>query len=478
MTNFTLTAEQEACTDAARNTQDNLIISALAGAAKTSTLVCMAEALKRYPTLCLAFNKKIAVEMENRLPGNCTSMTLNSLGHRAWAKAIGKRLTVDTRKCGNILKSIIDDLPKPDKEAAWDAYADILKAISHGKACGYIPSSHPAANRGLVNDDEFFAGLEIEPTALEEQLIRLVSLESIRLGHEGVIDFDDQNLLPTIFPVSFPQFPIVMIDEAQDLSPLNHATLRKLAKKRLIAVGDECQAIYGFRGADEHSMGALQEDFNMRKLTLSISFRCPISVVQEARWRAPHMQWPEWAQEGTVKKVNMWTIKDLPEHPAIICRNNAPLFALGVRLLQAGRYPQIIGNDIGKSLLKIMKKFGDVSLPQETVLAAIDKWETDMLRRSRRPGTITDRAECLRIFANAGANLGAAISYAEHLMNSQGKVQLMTGHKSKGLEFDDVFILDEHLIKDEGQDLNLRYVMQTRAKNTLTYITSDGFEGE
>jgi ATP-dependent exoDNAse (exonuclease V) beta subunit len=85
----------------------------------------------------------------------------------------------------------------------------------------------------------------------------------------------------------------------------------------------------------------------------------------------------------------------------------------------------------------------------------------------------------LRIFAAQGETLGDALAYAEHLFNSQGSIQLMTGHKSKGLEFDTVFILDRDLIRlDEGQEKNLLYVCQTRAKDSLFYVSSDNFHDE
>src|SRR6478735_2782728 len=101
---FTPTSEQALIVETSRTTEDNLIIQALAGAAKTSTLVLIAEALKSVPILCLAFNKKIADEMKERLPGNCTSMTLNSLGHRAWGSAINRRLEIRPNKVGDLLK--------------------------------------------------------------------------------------------------------------------------------------------------------------------------------------------------------------------------------------------------------------------------------------------------------------------------------------------------------------------------------------
>lgn len=477
---FTPTPEQQAIVDAARNTTDNLLVSALAGAAKTSTLVLIAKALSTVPILCLAFNVRIAKEMTERLPGNCTSKTLNSLGNTAWRDFIQKRCIVDKDKNFNILTELIKQLPPGDQRDAYDTFADTLKAIDFGKSCGYIPTGHYQIAKRLMDDEAFFNHLDEVPTRLQEELIRKTSLKSIEMAMDGRIDYSDQILLPTVFPATFPSFPLVLIDEAQDLSALNHATLRKLVRKRIIAVGDSCQSIYGFRGAHEESMGLLQETFNMRELVLSVSFRCPQKVVKEAQWRAPHMKWPEWAIEGTVQALQDWDKETVPEQAAIVCRNNAPIFALAMKLLKNGRRPEIVGNDIGKGLVKIMKKFGKNDLPREEVIVAIQEWATAKRKKSRNSATIDDREACLMIFAEAGETLGEAIAYAEHLFNSQGPIQMMTGHKSKGLEFDTVFILDRELIRtnEQQQEKNLLYVMQTRAKKELYYVSSNGFFDE
>lgn len=83
--------EQVAVVNAAVSTKENLLISALAGAAKTSTLKLLAHALPDVNMICLAFNKAIATEMAAELPSNCTSMTLNSLGHRVWGQYVRTR---------------------------------------------------------------------------------------------------------------------------------------------------------------------------------------------------------------------------------------------------------------------------------------------------------------------------------------------------------------------------------------------------
>lgn len=476
---MTPTSEQAEIIHEAKTSTSNLIISALAGAAKTSTLVLIAKALPTTSILCLAFNKKIATEMQDRLPGNCQAKTLNSVGHKMWGDFLGKRLTLDDRKTYRLLKDLVDQLEPSEKAEAYEVFSDLMRSIDGLKTAGWIPEGHFPHAQVLMTDNEAQEWLEEIPTGIEWDLIRAVSLLSLKEAFAGTIDFNDQILCSTIFPTHFASFPLTMVDEAQDLSALNHVMLAKLVKKnRLIAVGDECQAIYGFRGAHEDSMEQLRKQFQMKSLTLSISFRCPVKVVEAARWRAPHMQWPEWAKPGEVTKLDRWDAPSLPSEAAIICRNNAPLFSIAIKLLKNGRYPQLIGNDIGKNLLKILNKFGKPDLPQAKVLQAIEEWEDAKLKKSRDPGKVSDQAECLRIFARQGKTLGDAVAYAQHIFDSSGPIKLMTGHKSKGLEFDDVFFLDQQLVGTGGQEKNLRYVIITRAKESLTYILSEGFEDE
>ena len=71
--------------------------------------------------------------------------------------------------------------------------------------------------------------------------------------------------------------------------------------------------------------------------------------------------------------------------------------------------------------------------------------------------------------------LGEAIDFLKESVDRKGNIMLSTIHKAKGLEFDTVAILDVDLIKSNGQDPNVKYVAETRARHTLNYITSEGF---
>jgi ATP-dependent exoDNAse (exonuclease V) beta subunit len=87
----------------------------------------------------------------------------------------------------------------------------------------------------------------------------------------------------------------------------------------------------------------------------------------------------------------------------------------------------------------------------------------------------------MKLFIENETTLGLAIARAEQITKMTGPICLMTGHKSKGLEYDNVFFLDQSLINpDRGgpQEDNLRYVICTRSKDTLTYVDSDLWEGE
>lgn len=481
---FTPTAEQVAIIEAAQNSTANLCVQARAGAAKTSTLVLVAEALPATRILCLAFNKAIATEMKERLPSNCESKTLHSLGYAAWAGFIPGRPSLDSRKSYNIMRGLIDQLEdKDEKEGAFELFAETLDILSKSKQQGWLPESYRGHWKPLVDDADFFDSLPMEPTGLQISLVSNAARISFEQALKGSIDFDDMIFCPAICSVAWPSFPLTLVDEAQDLGPINHHILKKLVRRnRLIAVGDSLQAIYGFRGADSRSMENLTKQFDMETLHLTISFRCAQAITENARWRAPDMRFPEWAKPGEVRRPVSWSAEEISDGDAIICRNNAPLFAMAIKLIQQDRLPVIAGRDIGAPLIKIMKKLGKPLMISGAALEAVQTWQDREVKRARdgAVGSIKDKAEVIRIMLRRTKTLGDAIAYLEHLLAREGRIHLMTGHKSKGLEFDQVWFLDQHLCNPKyEQDLNLKYVIETRAKTCLNYVSSDSFmEGE
>jgi len=484
-TELSPTLEQQEIIDAALQTDESLLVNALAGAAKTTTLEMICVRMEPQPTLSLAFNKRIAEEMAKRLPGFVECRTLNSLGHRVWMQSVTNKVILNTKKSYEILKTQIDALKSNERRDAYDSFADTLKSIGKAKLAGYIPDGkYPQASR-LTSSDQFWESIDEQGLDPDRALVDSALTESIRQAYAGHIDFDDQIYMSTLFGGAFPRFPLVMCDEVQDLSEINHAMLERLVTQRLIAVGDPHQSIYRFRGAKSSGMAALKEKFKMREMNLSISFRCPKAVIENARFRAPHMMWPDWAKEGLVKYLGTWDADTIKDNSAIVCRNNAPLFSLAFRLLRKGRGVKLVGFDIGPNLIRTLSKLGEESLTQEQVNAAIDRWEAEQLLR-KPAGTVKDKAECLRVFSSFGPTLGAAIAYAKDLFAQAGPIQLLSGHKAKGLEWQTVYHLDPWRIpspfaltdEDLIQEQNVKYVIETRAKESLYFIDTHWFERE
>ena len=492
---FKPTDEQQAIVDFVRSRNENLLVDALAGATKTSTLVLVSQAAF-VPTLSVAFNKKIAEEMAKRMPGHVKSQTMNSVGHGVWSSSVGKRLVVNTSKTYDDVTSYIDSVPASRRKEVREVFAGLMKAVRLAKSNGFVPKGAHSMGTSLIADTDFedvlVRELDVDVNDLFLEATDAILMRSIAEAYSGLIDFDDQIYMSTLFGGAFPKYPLVMVDEAQDLSPLNHATLQKLFGGRLIAVGDPNQAIYAFRGAHTSSMSVLKETFGMETLPLTISMRCPRNVVKNVQGRVPHMRWPDWAEEGHVETLKTWNAAQIPDGSAIICRNNAPLFACGMALIRQGRGVHIVGNDIGAGLVKLMKKIAPVAVPTEAFCKAIIQWRTNELAKQpeARHASINDRAECLFVFAEFGKDSYEAQKYAEHLFSQAGPIQLMTGHKSKGLEFETVYHLNPHLVPskwavraaEEGddtqlqQELNLQYVIHTRAKKELYLINLEEME--
>jgi ATP-dependent DNA helicase UvrD/PcrA len=462
------TNEQISILEKVESTNDNLLINSFAGTGKTTTLELIQEVIGPEPILYLCFNKRNALEAEKKFPSTTLVRTFNSHGHRVWAKTYSGKLTVNGKKTQENLAEFIKAAPRSSQAPLWDSFWDVIKAVADAKAAGYIPEGKYPFARRLITQEDFHASLDQEPDDLVKDLIDEALSTSIAQAYKGYIDYNDQIYMPALFGGSFGDFPVVKVDEAQDLNPSNHAMLDKLVKHRLVAVGDPFQSIYGFRGAMQGGMAALKEKFKMVECDLSISFRCPQAVVEAARWRVPQFKWVK--PGGHVEVLKKLPQVNIPDDAAIICRNNAPLFKLALRLLRAKRSVSVAGSDVGPKIVGIMKKLGDSDMKRESLVSCIQDWRAEKM--AKKSTTASDIADCMIVFASYGETLGQAVSYAEHLFKQSGTIQLLTGHKAKGMEFDTVYHLDPWIIGEDEQELNLRYVITTRAKERLFEVNS------
>jgi len=216
------------------------------------------------------------------------------------------RVQVSSRKTFKILKGM-KDLPS---DLPW---SDAIRAVGAAKTAGLVPKGTKPASRPLVPDStqtwlQLMRRYEFDITISLLPLLRKVLLQSIQESFAGLLDFADQLYMPVCFYASYPAYHTVLVDEAQDLSPIQHKMVELINPTRVIAVGDPKQAIYAWRGACTNSMELFQEQLHAQEFPLTMCFRCSKAVVKEAKKvRVPEMQWGPSAPRGSVESWPSWS---------------------------------------------------------------------------------------------------------------------------------------------------------------------------
>ncbi len=456
-----LTSEQDAAIARATSTTSNLLLSALAGCAKTTTLEEIIKALGE-ECLYLCFNKRTAVEAAKRLPSFVEVKTLNALGHRAWMQKTGrKRLRVSASKTYFLCKELF---PEGDID-----YRPLLKAAMRAKVLG------KADNANFSYD---ISWSDLAEDCDEDDLRHLMKM-SAKAAFDGNIDFADQIYMSVCFAAPFTKHSLVFVDECQDLSQLNILMLKAVIGQRLIAVGDEKQSIYAFRGAHSGALAQLKDTYSMTTLPLTVNFRCSRAVVEYAQSIVPQLKPRPDAPLGFVKEGEETTLsQNYPPGSAILCRNNAPLFRMGLMILRNGRGVCFLGANAVQSSIKSVLALIDTNDPT----AALKLYEEAQRRKlkGQRLEALDDKLACVRELLKGTDVAGATKKLDALCSRKSAEITLATGHKAKGLEWDDVFILNRDLIPSPyaktpealQQESNLMYVMQTRARENLYFITN------
>lgn len=520
MTPHPPTPEQQAILSAVKSSKDSLMVTAMAGTGKTSTLVMIANELPSQPAIALAFNVTIKKELEKRFPSYWKIMTLNGLGHLAWMRALGrdKKINLDERKLGRLISAVFKDFQYSGNEDAW---SNVRTLVSKAMQAGIVPSSRP--HKGFRPDTpEQWAMLAdenwlVDMGETEIGLAREVLTRSVAEGFEGTISFDDQIYLPVCFNGQFPRYGLLLGDEVQDWSVMNRVMAQRTCSGKLILVGDPRQSIYSFRGADSDSMTRLRK---LREkwidLPLSVTFRCPKVIVDRQQGHAPGFTAFHSNKIGEVYKHQKWLPdqggKPEPEGPhswswswveqlsgqgsiAILCRNNAPLLKIAFKLLRQNTAVTMLGRDIGKTLIAVSKKvLPDDDMTAVECVETVGLWRTNQVALANANGqeekvsALHDQAECLlAVIEGARAETASAIRWylKELFERSSGHVVISTIHRSKGLEWSTVLHLDPWRIPSKHamqnpiqmqQELNLRYVCETRCMSLLIEANLEDFE--
>lgn len=514
--------EQTAIFEAVKVTQNNIAIEALAGTGKTTTLVEIARLLPyEGAKIFCAFNKSIVDELNRRMIGTgVRAQTFHSIGNQALARHLGKaRLETRNYKYNDIVKP-------------WAASNDALTAVITEAAQGV---KDPADRQGFIEDmhketvkmtvellsmlrykltewddadelhdlitqyrmdDDIENNVEIIDVVLSA-VPKLMSVAENQTNNH-IIDFTDMIYWPVKWNLTLNKYQFVLVDEVQDMSPMQRAMIQMITGGRVFIVGDPHQAIYHWAGADSDSFERSVDQFDCTVYPLTITRRCSQLVTQHAANLVEAFKCPADHPQGKV----LW-LEDsrLTEYAApgdfILCRLKSPLVAAALAFIAAGKPATILGSEIGKALISILEKIErrkGYTFP--TLIDDLLSYEEERVEHYNKRNdqamaeNVRDQCAALRVvIENAQANDLMAVKYRIETLFSNdqgidGKITLGTIHKTKGLEARRVFIMkpDKLPLRYENQipeaviqEGNLDYVARTRAIEELIYCVDDKY---
>jgi len=172
---------QQAIYTEIQNGDGCLIIIAVAGAGKTTTIV---EAYKLIPqtkqVIFVAFNRDIVTALKSRV---ANAVTMNSLGYNVLRRFLGSKysLQVEADKTMKVIKRVFSE-NIPDEKEAWKEFSiyasGVKKLVGLAKAHGIVPRG--VEGTGLMLDTEQNWADLIEKYDVEFERERVVGVERRR----------------------------------------------------------------------------------------------------------------------------------------------------------------------------------------------------------------------------------------------------------------------------------------------------------
>lgn len=502
MTNKVWSSYQEAIFEFVKSGVGNAVVEAVAGSGKTSTIV---ECTQRIPhgktSIMLAFNKTIAEELKGR---GVNARTFHSLTYSPVMQS-RKTNNVETNKLRMLAKQIFSS----NDAFVYTAFMCKLVGLARNAGIGCLVPDTEQAWQDLVDHHDLELENERGNMATAIEYSRRLLDES---NCSNYVDFDDMLYFAVKDGILLPKFDLVFVDEAQDTNAIQRAIIRKICHQdsRVVFVGDPAQAIYGFRGADSDSMGMLAEEFDCGELPLTISYRCPTSVVKEAHRFVQHIEAAPDAPEGKVYRVkslkqvlantaalcNGTSTEATPEAPddrcftprdLVVCRTTKPLIALAFKALRLRVPVKILGREIGQGLKTLINKMRATDVDDLTV--KLEAWAAREIDKAiakqldAKVDQLQDKLDAILCLINGlpetGRTIQDLLECIESLFNDNIQALTLSSiHKAKGMEADRVWWLNASACPSKWakqdwqkkQEQNLCYVAITRAKSALLYI--------
>ena len=499
MTARVWSSEQEQFYDEMATGTDSIVLEALAGTGKSTTIV---EGGRRAPEptkLYTAFAKRNQLDLAEKLKDfhGAEAKTLHGTGFGT-VKSYWEGVDID--KKGDRKKSLVEAVCGG---AAPDAIKRLVgKLLEKGREMA--PKAREAGDlESIAIEFDCTPDERWEADGFGLDYVETRALEAMDLAaakKPRVIDYSDMLFLPVRNRWLRPRYDLVFVDERQDMTATQLEIALGVGRGRIVLVGDVHQAIYGFRGADTDAAVRLKEQLKAKVMSLSTTYRCPRAVVAEAARLVPAYTAASSAPEGVVRSCPSVArmIEELGPDDFVLSRSNAPLATIAMRLVRARKRVRIQGRDIGDGLKALVDKIAagkaGSSIPE--FLERLRHWEEREVLRAEKAGKdeliekIRDKAETIFAIADGATGVPEVKERLAWLFDDErngGTIVLSSVHKAKGLEAANVFVLRDTLYpklppkvaermtpaqkdKREQEERNIEYVAITRAMQTLVWV--------
>jgi DNA helicase-2/ATP-dependent DNA helicase PcrA len=277
-------------------TAESTLVAVIAGAGSGKTRVLTRRVAYRIATesadarhtLVLTFTREAAGELRRRLlhlgvNDQITAGTFHSVANQLlrqrWSDLDqAPRTVVDDRT------RIIGSLPEVSSSAARGDLATIVDAVSFATARGMSPSAYVSAVRNgevrSLHEPELVASV-LRAYTEAKRARRIVDLDDLLSHTIEALERDEAFAEALRW-----RFRHLLVDEAQDLNPLQHriVDLLRAGRDDVFLVGDPAQSIYGFTGSDPSLLVDVADRFpGVEVIRLPVNHRCTPQVVEIGR---------------------------------------------------------------------------------------------------------------------------------------------------------------------------------------------------
>lgn len=464
------TSEQEKVITSGRN-GESIIIQALAGAGKTSTLKLLSKVLSGRG-IYLAFNRSIALEAKKKFGKNVHCTTIHGLAYRDVGTHYADR--VEGGDKGKL---------SPMRIARAFRYQSLGFLSPLGRASLVRDTLTNFQNSSSdVIDKSHAPGDQIDLLSLGRTLTpqdRHVIVETLVQDATKlweVLQHPDCDLpVPhdfylKLYALQRPTLPFdfLTLDEAQDANDLMLGLVKDQPCQKIL-VGDSHQQIYTFRGA----LNALDKVEGCTTCHLTQSFRFGSAIADKANLILGNL--------GAQKPMRGFDRdrSELPDTEAMLFRTNMGMFGeLIKRSLNQRQECHVAGGT--KDVVSLLNAVSQLAEGQETThpdLMGFRSWK-DYVKASEEDGAPRDMQQLVRIVNTypVGA-LRVALSKGDRVKPEAAEIILTSAHKSKGREWPVVTLGRDFFVPStdpndeeepfEPEEARLNYVAVTRAQKAL-----------